>query len=316
MSRLRPRRLPQHNRDSCGDSASAWRRWRINKPKLTGEKVSITVRLALGWGVRGLLAPRRQCGRTLEGFSSSAASCRAPKQGNVQMKRILLALAALAATATVGARADVVGIQLGGAGTGISGTVVLSYGPASDSKYPGQGFEITAVSGTFSDATLGIFDAPIASLVPILPTPPLDPPPNPNLLAPHDFSHFAVANGLPSDNHGFLTYDNLFWPDGAPPTASAFDGAGGFLDIYGLMFGIGNGIFVDLFNNGVGAFSGIDYGGFGAAVATHDTRLDYVAGGVTATAPEPSTWAMMILGFAGLAFAGYRTSRKAAAVAA
>jgi hypothetical protein len=32
--------------------------------------------------------------------------------------------------------------------------------------------------------------------------------------------------------------------------------------------------------------------------------------------PEPSTWAMMLLGFAGLGFAGYRRSRKAAAVAA
>jgi hypothetical protein len=44
--------------------------------------------------------------------------------------------------------------------------------------------------------------------------------------------------------------------------------------------------------------------------------LDRVAGGVTATAPEPSTWAMMVLGFAGLGFAGYRRTRKAAAVAA
>jgi hypothetical protein len=34
--------------------------------------------------------------------------------------------------------------------------------------------------------------------------------------------------------------------------------------------------------------------------------------GVTLTAiPEASTWAMMLLGFAGLGFAGYRASRKA-----
>jgi hypothetical protein len=26
--------------------------------------------------------------------------------------------------------------------------------------------------------------------------------------------------------------------------------------------------------------------------------------------PEPSTWAMMLVGFAGLGFAGYRVSRK------
>jgi hypothetical protein len=32
--------------------------------------------------------------------------------------------------------------------------------------------------------------------------------------------------------------------------------------------------------------------------------------------PEPSTWAMMILGFAGLGFAGYRRTRKAVSIAA
>jgi len=32
--------------------------------------------------------------------------------------------------------------------------------------------------------------------------------------------------------------------------------------------------------------------------------------------PEPSTWTMMLLGFAGLGFAGYRASRKRAKVAA
>jgi PEP-CTERM motif len=34
------------------------------------------------------------------------------------------------------------------------------------------------------------------------------------------------------------------------------------------------------------------------------------------TVPEPSTWAMMLLGFAGLSFAGYRQARKAAAASA
>jgi hypothetical protein len=28
--------------------------------------------------------------------------------------------------------------------------------------------------------------------------------------------------------------------------------------------------------------------------------------------PEPSTWAMMLLGFAGLAYAGYRKTKRAA----
>jgi hypothetical protein len=36
----------------------------------------------------------------------------------------------------------------------------------------------------------------------------------------------------------------------------------------------------------------------------------------TQSVPEPSTWAMMLLGFAGLGFVGYRTSRKAVSSAA
>ena len=51
-------------------------------------------------------------------------------------------------------------------------------------------------------------------------------------------------------------------------------------------------------------------------VATSSTALDYVGDGVTASTPEPSTWAMMVLGFAGLGFAGYRKSRKTVAIAA
>jgi hypothetical protein len=33
-----------------------------------------------------------------------------------------------------------------------------------------------------------------------------------------------------------------------------------------------------------------------------------------ASIPEPSTWAMMLLGFAGLGFAGYRASRRSVAL--
>ena len=71
---------------------------------------------------------------------------------------------------------------------------------------------------------------------------------------------------------------------------------------------------MDLFSNGVG--NGPGNAVFGVVVATAETQLDRVAGGVTATVPESSTWAMMLLGFAGLGFAGYRKSRKAAALAA
>jgi hypothetical protein len=38
------------------------------------------------------------------------------------------------------------------------------------------------------------------------------------------------------------------------------------------------------------------------------------AEGLTSSVPEPSTWAMMLIGFAGLGYAGYRASRRRVAL--
>lgn len=228
------------------------------------------------------------------------------------MKKTLWVMAALAGMALV-SRADAATIPIQFSGPGVSGSLVLTIGTTTDAKYP-NALEVTGISGTFSDTNISpaIVNVPVGPLIPVNnATPEVG-----NDLAPHDFSRFAVASGLPAVNNGFLTYDNLFWPGGAPPTASDFDGAGGFLDIYGLMFSIGGGIVVDLFDNGVSPTTGADYGGYGVGVANSDMALDYVAGGVSASTPEPSTWAMMLLGFAALGFAGYRTARKTAAAAA
>ena len=72
---------------------------------------------------------------------------------------------------------------------------------------------------------------------------------------------------------------------------------------------------------GTGASDVGDTGGYGAVVTADvgDTgaglTLTTVNAGVgPATAvPEASTWAMMLMGFAGLGFAGYRSSRRCAA---
>ena len=55
------------------------------------------------------------------------------------------------------------------------------------------------------------------------------------------------------------------------------------------------------------------------ATGTGSVTVSEIGVGVTGfgagTVPEPSTWVMMVLGFAGLAFAGYRASHRNAMVA-
>ncbi len=48
-----------------------------------------------------------------------------------------------------------------------------------------------------------------------------------------------------------------------------------------------------------------------AATATGSSALLVATNGLASAAPEPSTWAMALLGFAGLALVGYRRKRKA-----
>jgi hypothetical protein len=188
--------------------------------------------------------------------------------------------------------ASTVGFDFGGAG--VSGSVVLKYGPATDARYS-DGYQVTGISGTFSNDTLGIVDARIRGLVAVTHSVPHPD----NLLAPDNFSRFAVASGLPALNGGFLSYDNLYWPGGSPQTASDYPPHGGVLDIYGLMFRIGNGRVVNLWSNGV---FGPD-ADYGAAVATVDRALDYVSGGLSvspAPVPVPAAFWMLASGIAGL----------------
>jgi hypothetical protein len=59
----------------------------------------------------------------------------------------------------------------------------------------------------------------------------------------------------------------------------------------------------------------VSYDATGDIVAFDDVRFASVTS-VTASVPEPSTWAMMILGFAGVSFLAYRRKSKPALMAA
>ncbi len=215
------------------------------------------------------------------------------------MKKSLVVSAVLLVAASLPLQAAAGTFDFSFSGPGVSGTVELTYGAATDAKYP-QAFEVTGVSGTFTDTNngLNIVNATIVSLVAIT----RDAPEALNLLAPNDFSKFAVASGLPPENHGSLSFDNLFYPGGSPQTASDYPFFGGFLDIYGLLFNIGGGKVVNFWSNGT--FGGVV--NYGVAVATHDEALDYVGG--VAAVPEPSTYALMLVG---LGLGGMMVRRRA-----
>ena len=222
-------------------------------------------------------------------------------EGGTNVKRVHLALATGLAIATA-SQAHATAVRATFNGPGVSGSLLLTYGTATDTKYP-SAYEITGISGTFTDTNngLNIINAAVNSLVAIN----YATPETTNLLAPHDFSRFAVATGLSPTNNGYLTYDNLFWPGGSPQTASDYPPHGGFLDIYGLMFSLGNGRIADLWSNGVNASGVVDYG---AAVATSNTALDYVGSGVSATVPEPASVWILLVGLFGLLFWHRRAS--------
>ncbi len=70
------------------------------------------------------------------------------------------------------------------------------------------------------------------------------------------------------------------------------------------------------FADGIG-FSGVAHSVVWSGTADYIAFAEITTNSVTpGGTPEPSTWAMMLLGFAGLGFAGYRASRKNAAFAA
>jgi hypothetical protein len=90
-----------------------------------------------------------------------------------------------------------------------------------------------------------------------------------------------------------LTYDNLYYPGGSPGVATNYDFGGGVLDIYGVMFQLSDGHYVDLWSNGVAPGSTLNYG---VAVSSTDVKLDEVDGFQVSAAPEPASWALMVAG--------------------
>ena len=198
----------------------------------------------------------------------------------------------IAAAWSIHARANTVDLSF--SSQGVSGNLTVTFAPdmnigligTQPNTYdPAGAYVITKVTGTFSDsnAGLGISNATVTGVVAANPTTPQDPV---NLLAPHSFSIFSAG----------MSYDDLYYPGGSPGVATNYPFGGGVLDIYGVLFNLDDGHYVNLWSNGVAPGSVLNYG---VAVSNTDTRLDEVDGfQVSITpVPEPATWAMMVAGF-------------------
>lgn len=200
------------------------------------------------------------------------------------LKKLVISTSLLVASLVGQAQAGTYRFQF--AGSGASGDIVLTYGATTDAKYA-DALELTGISGTFSYDNNGvtIVNAAVGPLVATM----HDTPHASNLLAPDNFSRFPVADGLPAQNGGTLSYDNLIWLNGSPQTASDYPFHGGIFDIYGLIFEIGNGLYVNMWSNGVlPGTSRVDYG---VAIVSQAEALDYVNG--VSAVPEPSSIALL-----------------------
>jgi hypothetical protein len=239
--------------------------------------------------------------------------------------KILAALPLVGALTFAGhAQASKVNFSLGGDGNvSVSGTMTLGPDPYADTGGifgtpanlafvsftapnfqglvdPSNALAVTGVTGVFSDAALGIVGATITSLVATNPQPHYDM----DYTIPYSFGWYP---GVPAT---VVSYDNLFYPGSSAPVTCLGVPPGGFFDDYGVMFSLSDGTVVDMYSN-----AGSNYGAvvWGAGQSSPDYTS---AAGLSLATPEPSTWAMMVLGFAGVGFAGFRTSRKTASVAA
>lgn len=183
---------------------------------------------------------------------------------------------------------------------------------------------ITNVTGAFSDKALGFSNVAITGLVANNYLPHFAP----DWTIPYSFSYYQSVPGNPGT---WVSYDNLFYTNGSSPQTCTLPPPGdygGYFDNYGVMFTLANGDVVDLYSNGdtlavssdpnqpAPPLSPAPYF-YGVVVVSSGGVDNYAsASGLAFATPEPSTWAMLGLGFAALGVVGCRKARRTRALAA
>lgn len=141
--------------------------------------------------------------------------------------------------------------------------------------------------------------------------------PNLNEYVPASRTNLIVANT--PDGAPVVTYDDLFYADGSPltclwyypdgTTAAKYPFAGGYFDIYGVLFELGDGSLVDLWSNGAMPGLGLNYGAILFAPAAEDYAvLASQFNGVMVRVPEPDF--LWLFGAAVLGLFAWRRSKE------
>jgi len=224
-----------------------------------------------------------------------------------------LALVGLAAAVAVAPAAMADGFNFSFNGNGINATGVIWVGQQTTNPTNPPGYEITGISGTFSDTNVNVSGAITGLYTPI------------------SYVNNPLVSGF-AITQGGLSYDDVFYPAGNSPAVCyalingvptlTYPFSGGLFDIYGVAFNIAGpgGYVAELWSNG-------DVGGgpiiYAAGLANTTGLVDNPNAGadsavapgrygsfVTSAVPEPGSLLLLGIGLVGVVALWGRKSKR------